>query len=463
MPTTTLKRISQRRRLRLRHGSNNTGSERWVLALVVAAMLLMMAVIVVPSTTLLFVDASSAAGTETLVGIVGRDFVLLGADSSASQSIALTASNLDKIAHLVEPFPSVPKQNKQKRKKTNGSSGDDADVDADADADDDDDDGETERFNRIQQRQQQLQQQWQGRPRQQTILAAAAGDAADSDRLLGYLKAIGSLEEYKNGGIGCDVQCVSLDGGNGDSDSDGWNGNFASSATTRNNNGGGLDAKSMAHLARRCIWEKLRSKTPYRICLLVAGMMLDDDIDVGDGIDIGDESALGFNGDDDDDEKHQNGGANKGESSSRAGGETTAFLSQRVQKQVKQAWRKTEDTTDPANAEDEKHSLSPTLRRVSPNHHQHHRRNNNNNIKYKPSLYWLDEYGSLQSIEYGAHGHGSNFLLSILDQNYKHDLTRAEALELMNKCFEELRSRYVVNSPEAPCIKCVDVDGVRLM
>jgi len=456
MSTTTLKRISHRRQ---RHGSNNNRSnQRRVLAIV--AITAAVTCSMVPfTTTMLFVDASSAAGTETLVGIVGRDFVLLGADSSVSQSIALTASNLDKIAHLVEPFPGVPEPNKDQKstKGSNGSSDDNEAVD----------DNETEIFsstagNRIQQQQQQqqLQQQWQGRPLQQTILAAAAGDAADSDRLLGYLKAIGSIEEYKNGGIGCDVRCVSLDGSSvsGGNSSDGWNGNFASSAaTTRNNNGGGLDAKSMAHLARRCIWEKLRSKTPYRICLLVAGMMLDDGIDIVDGngndidIDIGgDESALSFNGDDVDDENHHDGGVNNEEenNNSRPGGETTAFLSERVQKQVKQAWKKTEDTTDPANAD----SLPPTLHRVSPN-----------NNKYKPSLFWLDEYGSLQSIEYGAHGHGSNFLLSILDQNYKHDLTRAEALELMHKCFEELRSRYVVNSPEAPCIKCVDVDGVRLM
>jgi 20S proteasome subunit beta 4 len=413
-------------------------------------LLVIIAVVVVPS-PMWFADASSAAGTETLVGIVGRDFVLLGADSSVGQSIALTASNLDKIAHLVEPFPvSVPepKTNQKSTKGRNGSS-DDNDVDTERDS--------SATGNRIQQ-QQQFRQQWQGRPRQQTILAAAAGDAADSDRLLGYLKAIGSIEEYKNGGIGCDVRCLSLDDSNDGGSGGNSNSIFANSAitTTRNNIGGGLNAKSMAHLARRSIWEKLRSKTPYRICLLVAGMMPDDD-NTGNGIGD-DENALRVNGDDIDDENHQGGGANnEGGNNSLTGGETTAFLSQRVQKQVKQAWKKTEDTTDPANADvdiEKNSSLSPTLHRVSPN---------NNSNKYKPSLFWLDEYGSLQSIEYGAHGHGSNFLLSILDQNYKHNLTRDEALELMHKCFEELRSRYVVNSPEAPCIKCVDVEGVRLM
>ena len=42
----------------------------------------------------------SAAGQDTLIGIVGRDFVMMGADSSSSGGggIALTSSNVDKIA-----------------------------------------------------------------------------------------------------------------------------------------------------------------------------------------------------------------------------------------------------------------------------------------------------------------------------------------------------------------------------
>ena len=42
----------------------------------------------------------SAAGQDTVIGIVGRDFVMMGADSSSSGGggIALTSSNIDKIA-----------------------------------------------------------------------------------------------------------------------------------------------------------------------------------------------------------------------------------------------------------------------------------------------------------------------------------------------------------------------------
>ena len=41
----------------------------------------------------------SAAGQDTLIGIVGRDFIIMGADSSSSGGggIALTSSNIDKL------------------------------------------------------------------------------------------------------------------------------------------------------------------------------------------------------------------------------------------------------------------------------------------------------------------------------------------------------------------------------
>jgi 20S proteasome alpha/beta subunit len=129
------------------------------------------------TTTLLLVEASSAAGSETLIGIVGKDFILLGADSSVSQSIALTASNLDKITPLVDPFPNngngddgddLRRQKTKVKITTSGSV------------------PETVSFvtkSKIQRRR---------RRRQQTIVAAAAGDAADSDKVLSILKAYGT-------------------------------------------------------------------------------------------------------------------------------------------------------------------------------------------------------------------------------------------------------------------------------
>lgn len=39
------------------------------------------------------------------------------------------------------------------------------------------------------------------------------------------------------------------------------------------------------------------------------------------------------------------------------------------------------------------------------------------NPEASPELYWLDSIGSLQNVEYAAHGPDTPFLLSILDQN----------------------------------------------
>ncbi|VEU42475.1 unnamed protein product [Pseudo-nitzschia multistriata] len=328
----------------------------------------------------LVAEASSAAGTETLVGIVGKDFVLLGADSSVSQSIALTASNLDKIAPLADPFP---------------------------DAYGDDGGSSSSAGNPGHSPDHHWKRRTQRRNGQLPIIAAAAGDAADSDRLLSYLRAIGSVEEYTNGGVGCDVRHVSLD----DEES------VEPSGGGRLRAGGGLDARSMAHLARRCIWEKLRSRTPYRICLLVAGMVARDGGRPGST-------------------------ASDSSGAAAAGRTGPAFASQKVQKQVRQAWKAGPDTETGGDTAPSDQNGAPTG-------------------PYQPRLYWLDEYGSCQEIQYGAHGHGANFLLSLLDQNYRPDLTRAEAIRIMNECFEELRNRYVINSPEAPCIKCVDARGIR--
>ena len=130
------------------------------------------------TTTTFLVEASSAAGSETLIGIVGKDFILLGADSSVSQSIALTVSNVDKITPLIDPFPNNDNGNDDlRRQKTKVGITTSESV------------PETVSFvtkSKIQ------QQRGRRRRQQQTIVAAAAGDAADSDKVLSILKAYGT-------------------------------------------------------------------------------------------------------------------------------------------------------------------------------------------------------------------------------------------------------------------------------
>ena len=173
----------------------------------------------------------------------------------------------------------------------------------------------------------------------------------------------------------------------------------------------GLDSESIAHLARSEIASKLRTRQPLQLCLLVGGMVR----------------------------------CNEPQESSVLSMQKSPSFSERVQKQVLTGSR-IYSMKDCGNNEE------PTLEATT---------QSGSNDLLVPKLFWLDQYGSLQNLRYGAHGFGSNFALSILDQRYKSDLSRDEAVDLIYECFQQLRQRYVINSPKKPRIKCVDVFGVR--
>ena len=65
----------------------------------------------------------------------------------------------------------------------------------------------------------------------------------------------------------------------------------------------------------------------------------------------------------------------------------------------------------------------------------------------RPAMYWLDSYGALQEMRVCVHGTASGLLLSILDRKYRSDLSQEEAIRLLSECFEQLRGRFLVNTP----------------
>jgi len=77
-----------------------------------------------------------------------------------------------------------------------------------------------------------------------------------------------------------------------------------------------------------------------------------------------------------------------------------------------------------------------------------------------PSLWWLDYLGSLQKLNIGAHGHGSNFTMSILDRYWHAQLTEEEGLEIVSMCLRELQTRFLISTPTFS-VKVVDRNGVR--
>ncbi|KAI2498273.1 Proteasome subunit [Fragilaria crotonensis] len=254
---------------------------------------------------------------ETLIGITGKDFVILGADSSISSegSISWTAQ-VDKIAVLGP------------------------------------------------------------------IATATAGDIADSDRLVGMLRAHYNLREFETS-IGSDVEYITTTGQDQQT-------NEPVEASQMH----GLTVNEVAHLARYQIAESLRSRGRLNVCLLIAGMSK--------------ANAEDFN--------------------------ISDYFTERLQDQVRQA------TNQPSE------SIVAS-----------------NQLEIRPRLYWVDQYGSLQALRYGAHGFAANFLLSVLDQGYREDMTKEEAIDLMKSCFKQLRVRYIIHSPSEPNIKCIDQEGCRVV
>lgn len=77
-----------------------------------------------------------------------------------------------------------------------------------------------------------------------------------------------------------------------------------------------------------------------------------------------------------------------------------------------------------------------------------------------PSLYYIDYIASLHKLDKAAFGYGSYFALSLMDRHYRRDMTVEEAIELVDKCIMEIRSRLVIAPPNF-VIKIVDKDGAR--
>jgi len=80
--------------------------------------------------------------------------------------------------------------------------------------------------------------------------------------------------------------------------------------------------------------------------------------------------------------------------------------------------------------------------------------------KTEPHLLWLDQYGALQEMRTCAHGPSAALILSTLDERAHEDLSQDEAVALIQLCFEQLRGRFLVNTPHHQ-IYVLDADGLR--
>lgn len=241
------------------------------------------------------------------------------------------------------------------------------------------------------------------------------------------LKTHAQVREYE-AGIGNDVSCV-FDGRRSSG------GGVSTKTEAVVLSAAGMDAEAIAHMSRHEISSRMRSRQPLQLCLLVGGMV------------------------------RCNGNAHDGASSAEA--RANAVVG-RVQMQISagSAAFYTPRGDDDATGRNSEQILSivethsgPSESR-SPTSNGGDRRSTTSNPSLAPRLFWLDQYGSLQDMRYAAHGFGSNFAYSILDRGYRRGMSRQEAADLIRECYEQLRRRYVINSPRPARIKCIDQFGV---
>jgi 20S proteasome subunit beta 4 len=79
--------------------------------------------------------------------------------------------------------------------------------------------------------------------------------------------------------------------------------------------------------------------------------------------------------------------------------------------------------------------------------------------KAVPSLYYMDYLASMIPLDYGVHGHASNFCLSLLDADWKRGMNREQVIELFKNCRKELQVRFLISFAQWK-VRILTKDGV---
>ena len=89
-----------------------------------------------------------------------------------------------------------------------------------------------------------------------------------------------------------------------------------------------------------------------------------------------------------------------------------------------------------------------------------------------PSIYFIDYLGTMKKMDYCAHGYPSYILLSLFDRLWKvgmsgssdvqRDMTREEAVELANRCMDEMKNRFPMNEHHY-ITKIVSKEGIEVL
>merc|ERR1712002_369414 len=78
----------------------------------------------------------------------------------------------------------------------------------------------------------------------------------------------------------------------------------------------------------------------------------------------------------------------------------------------------------------------------------------------KTDLFYMDYLAASVPVKYYAFGYGGMLTLSIMDKEYRPDMTEDEAYELLGKCVNEIKRRFLVNLPRFR-VRVINKDGVK--
>merc|ERR1719479_808458 len=77
-------------------------------------------------------------------------------------------------------------------------------------------------------------------------------------------------------------------------------------------------------------------------------------------------------------------------------------------------------------------------------------------------LYTLDYLASMVKVPYAAHGYGGFFATSILDRQYRSNMSQREAYNLLEDCVREIQERLIINLPNFS-VSFIDAEGITKM
>lgn len=78
----------------------------------------------------------------------------------------------------------------------------------------------------------------------------------------------------------------------------------------------------------------------------------------------------------------------------------------------------------------------------------------------EPALYWIDYLGTLATVPFAAHGYGAFFAMSTLDRYHRPDMSLEEGLDLLRRCINELKQRFIVDLSTFT-VRVIDREGAR--